>query len=162
MLVSACREIVSATSAVLCGVFVCVAYVFMCERSSSSFRPFPLHYLLLAFLILLFPFFSYPVIIAGDYLENPNDLLRLINLRESCWHDARISLSLSLENFFSDKSHSNVQVYFCFCKKENFASLYIFQRICLQFNVQIFIFVIPSRKHERSLLYPQLKKNLVK
>lgn len=74
MLVSACRKIVSATSAVLLWVFVCVAYVFMRASLSpllfdllppppplsSSFSPFLLHLLLLflPFLLLLLPVFS--------------------------------------------------------------------------------------------------------
>lgn len=56
MLVSACRKIVSATSAVLCG-FLFALRTYLCERPSSSFRSFllflPLLQLCLPFLLLL-------------------------------------------------------------------------------------------------------------
>lgn len=57
MLVSACRKIVSATSAVLCG-FLFALRTYLCECPSSSFRPlFLLLQLFLPFLLLLL-FFS--------------------------------------------------------------------------------------------------------
>lgn len=55
MLVSACRKIVSATSAVLCG-FLFALRTYLCERPSSSFRP--LHLLFQLLLPFLFLFFS--------------------------------------------------------------------------------------------------------
>lgn len=73
--------------------FLFALRAYLCERSSSSFRPFPLHHLLLTFLILVFSFFFLSCYNRGGrfYLGNPNDLLRPINL-EKVAVTTRISL----------------------------------------------------------------------
>lgn len=113
MLVSACREIVSATSAVLCG-FLFALRTYLCERlSSSSFRPL--------LLFLFSPSFSSSssslshTIIAVDALllrNAPNDPLRPINL-------SQITVATRpTENFFRT-AKASIKVYFDSCEKGN-------------------------------------------
>lgn len=123
MLVSACRKIVSATSAVLCG-FLFALRTYLCERlSSSSFRPLLLsfHRSFLFFfpssptLVSSSPFSSSSslshAIIAVDALllrNAPNDPLQPINLSQIA------VATCSPENLFRTvKANSNVnRVYF--------------------------------------------------
>lgn len=147
MLVSACRKIVSATSAVLCGFLF--AYVFMVRRSSSfSFRPLllPSPSLPLPFLFLLRFFLSSPSPFSSSlsiymyiyiynrggrfYLEATLQMIHFNqSILESYCHDARASSG----NFLGTaKSHSDIQVFFFvfLCERENFNTYsHIFLRI---------------------------------
>lgn len=109
MLVSACRKIVSATSAVLCG-FLFALRTYLCEHPSSSFRPLLLFsHLFLPFLLplpfllfSLYSFFFFPHHNRGGrfYLGT----LQMIRFDQSIFRKL-LSRGKSPENFFSTPSH---------------------------------------------------------
>lgn len=122
MLVSACRKIVSATSAVLCG-FLFALRAYLCERSSCSFRSLLLPSASSSFSPLLPPYTSsFLLFLCPCHNRGGHALLHCRTLQmirsptnqslESYRHDAS-----PRGNFFRararGKSHSNVQVYFC-------------------------------------------------
>lgn len=155
MLVSACRKIVSATSAVLCG-FLFALRTYLCERPSSSFRPVLLLstsclflFFFFFFLFFLLYLFFFPYHNRGEcfYLGT----LQMIRFGSINLQKVTVTTRVFGEFLLYAKLHSNVQIYFCASRRGNFAS-YFLKGICpvlLLFKLYIHDLPLPQKILEK-------------